>query len=663
MRYINLSLFGLLLLALISCSDSENGVKLESTVIQQVPAAENLFNDSAFALSSQVVLDPKTEAMIADPEAQDGKAAALYRTGDGVRFQLEGIVKGTYEVSVRARGQYYEGWPTLRVSVDGNQVGQDNQVKRSSYGQGEQTFGEVTLEAGQTLQAVFTDDKYGGPDKDRNLFIDHLTLTPVGGVDPEPAAPKPDPNALPVTVGAARALNPDMFGFNSDATALGVSRDDPTYNSRLASLNPGTIRFPGGTVANYWNWEKGDFVCDKGGQYLLLNYGPTPCNLPNGYQGLNPKNQRLEHFKTELDRTGADAIFVLNLLTKPVEQTESNLDSALRMLRRARTLGIKVKYVELGNEFYLSKGTRDASDDNVLAFPAVETYITEAKKYVAAIRAEFPKAKIAVVGSDYRPNNVRRNTWNGAVAKAMYGVADAVTMHLYVGVGTAAAPSMVSAPQRRLDNLKKRELKDIPPDMPVWVTEYNMFETKVASHGSWAHGLLSASQTLTYLQDSRTELSNFHASIGNAVFGAMFLGTTGFTYDNVFPDRDNPPETRPFGLSASGQTLQLLGRAMKDMTRAQPLSFGANAPKLGGTYPALVGWSFSGRGKRAVLLNLSPGAVAVALTKVMTQGSYVQSSAEPSSLVTGNAGEVTEKTGAVAPSLTLPAYSVTLLEP
>ena len=479
----------------------------------------------------------------------------------------------------------------------------------------------------------------------------------------ENGAPNPDPNALLVTEGAARALNPDRLGFNNGTTVRGVARDDLTYTSALASLNPGTVRFPGGTLSNYWDWEKGDFVCDKGGQYLLLYHGPQPCNLPNGYQGLNPKNHKLEHFKTELGRTGADAIFVLNLLTKRMGQTESNLASALRMLRRARALGIPVKYVELGNEFYLSKGARDASNDNVSAFPTAQTYITEAKKYVAAIRAAFPEAEIAVVGSDYRPGDERRNTWNGAVTKAMYGVADAITMHLYIGVGTADATSMVSAPQHRMDNLKKQELSDIPGDMPVWITEYNMFENKVASHGSWAHGLLNAAQTLTYLQDSRTELSTFHAGIGDAVFGAMFLGNTGFTYDNIFPERDHPPQTRPFGLSASGQTLQLIGRAVKDMRSARPLSFGTSAPKLRGTYPALVGWSFSGMGKRAVLLNLSPNATSVTLTNVMTRGSYMQRSAKPELLVTGHPGEVTEKTGAVTPSLNLPAYSVTLLEP
>ena len=605
--------------------------------------------------SAELRVEPEAVSTLSDAEAEGDEAAILYRNSDEAVFRLDEVPSGTYRVSVRAKAQAYKGPPLLRLTLNDQPLGEDNPVERSRYGEGAQRFGEATLTRGQAITATLVNDLYEGKGKDRNLIVDYLILEPKR---------TPDPAAIEVTLETSRALGPNLFGFNNDQTIRGVERDDQAYNDALGSLSPGTLRFPGGTSANYWDWERGDFVCGKGGTYRLFNQrSALPCALPNGYQALNPPNHSLENFKTELDRTGADAVFVLNMLTRRTGQTESNLSSALRMLKEAERLGIAVNYVELGNEFYLPHGDRDASKDYQIAFPNVKAYTREAQRWTKAVRQAFPDAQIAAVGADRRPDaGKRRNTWNEGVTKALAGQIDALSIHTYAGANADAredTAAFLGTPQTRLDNLGD-EWDALPQDLPLWITEYNLFSRKASVQGTWAHGLFAATQTLSFLQEKNVELMNFHSGVGNAVFGALFRDDEGFDYgETSFPAPQNPPATVPFARTASGQTLQLVGGAMRGATSGRALSF-SPMPELPAGQPALVGWHFSGDDEEVVLLNLSEGEQTLELADLnLTGGSFVQRSADPNVRVTGAADQIDEVEGELGASVTLPAYSIT----
>ena len=153
-------------LSLVSCSDM---------------AADTLDESAApAALTLEPVEENKEEA-----DALNGKTAVLLRTGERARFEIGDVQSGTYTVSVRARGDNYEGWPVMRLEVDAQQLGEDVLVDSDGYR--EYTFGEVTLSSEQVVEAVFTNDNYdGSADKDRNLYVDQLTLTPLEGAKPQP---------------------------------------------------------------------------------------------------------------------------------------------------------------------------------------------------------------------------------------------------------------------------------------------------------------------------------------------------------------------------------------------------------------------------------------------------------------------------------------------
>ena len=221
MNYSKLSflLFSLLILGVLaSCTETVSpadiGGGLEPT---QVTSPES-------GLLTQAVIGPKEGKIIDDPSASGGRAAALYREGESVVFELGNIQDGIYKVSVRARGDLYKGPPVISLSLNKEQVGADNAVKTTLYK--DQGFGQVTLEQGQVLEVVFTNDVWdGSPDKDRNVYIDHLTLTPAPNPEREPG------DNLPSVQARSAAEFIDTIGVNTH-----LHYQDRVYYQRYEDL-------------------------------------------------------------------------------------------------------------------------------------------------------------------------------------------------------------------------------------------------------------------------------------------------------------------------------------------------------------------------------------------------------------------------------------------
>ena len=190
LRFLTLSLAVLSLLT--ACSSPTSKPEFELAVVRLEPLQSDLFSDAELDLTSSN-LDPKSKKIINDKNAFDGRAAALYRSGEGVRFKLKNVANGTYRVSVRARGQHYQGWPIMRSELGGERLGKDKLIDVASYR--DINLGELYLKNDQTFKLSFRNDHWGGrPDRDRNLYIDHLTLTPIDKpTPPDPSVPLPTP--------------------------------------------------------------------------------------------------------------------------------------------------------------------------------------------------------------------------------------------------------------------------------------------------------------------------------------------------------------------------------------------------------------------------------------------------------------------------------------
>jgi alpha-L-arabinofuranosidase len=205
---------------------------------------------------------------------------------------------------------------------------------------------------------------------------------------------------LKISLGAKVKKLP-LYGFNGNNTR-GPSWTNATFRDSVSSLLLKIIRYPGGTVSDWWDWQNGWFVNDP--------------SLPQQYKNIPYSPTGLKELKLLVDQTGCDVVFTLNMVTK-------DLNNQIEMLKYAQSLGISIKWIELGNEFYLqnSMGLRK--------YKTVKGYAQACYQWINNIKSVFPKAKIAVIGGN-RDWSSDVKEWNNQVLQYAPN-ADAITPHVY----------------------------------------------------------------------------------------------------------------------------------------------------------------------------------------------------------------------------------------
>jgi hypothetical protein len=192
-----------------------------------------------------------------------------------------------------------------------------------------------------------------------------------------------------VSDGTSHPVTAPFEGTNLDYSGVAEPYGEPSVVNAVASLAPGTIRYPGGAISNYWDWQTGS-----------VNQPPATTTTTSGSTKAKQGRKRTYGFTLSTleqltNATGAVPIFDLNVMT-------STLQDQLQMLQTASQLGLPIRYVELGNEFYLS-------DSNyVHAFPTAAAYADLVASWAPAIRAAFPDVQIAAVASALTTTPVKR---------------------------------------------------------------------------------------------------------------------------------------------------------------------------------------------------------------------------------------------------------------
>ncbi len=191
---------------------------------------------------------------------------------------------------------------------------------------------------------------------------------------------KPDPDAVGLTLSQqSKTIPENIFGYNTQSIK-GPGWDKAEFISRIAELNPGNFRYPGGTVGNFWDWRTG-YYNEIGKEVNVIV--PSPAG---------PLPYKLEHVKMVYDRTGAAPVFLINMLTSTYEEQ-------LAMLKYARSIGLPVEYIEMGNEYYLDD--HPEKYNYLTKFPETTDYTDLCRVWTAGSRKEFPEARIALIGGQY----------------------------------------------------------------------------------------------------------------------------------------------------------------------------------------------------------------------------------------------------------------------
>ena len=493
-----------------------------------------------------------------------------------------------------------------------------------------------------------------------------------GKSDPAPVKPqeqKPD-NGGDVTLvtfstASSRTVNPDIYGFNTQ-TAAGPSWSDPKFMDMLRELRPANLRYPGGTIGNYMDWSTGQYMA-KDLRDPALKAPRKPLNGPDGSKTIT--TYRLEELKNGIQATGAAPIYMVNMLTDVLSSTES-------MLARAVSLGLPVKYIELGNEFYLSY-TQGGSAPNTLGdyctpfhYPTAQSYADEAKRYITEIKKLYPDVKIAYNAVVDEPKQTWFNSsprtveWNSVMKAANMG-ADAVVIHLY--------SENSSTPEGLIANSlsKVATFNDFTastwPGMRIWVTEYNVKCDKLdngdyrnAFAGQWVHGLNSAIYTAELMLSPQVDLLCFH-DIAADVPAAVIFAQNGDIPTSQSGGGRVPVSAMTF--SASGYAFTMLGYAAQGATQIAKLS--ASPAQTVGAIDALFGYLFTGSNRRALLVNLSAESRAIDSRIPAGSGaavSSIQYSAPALTTVVNSADKLTRAEVALTGNkVTLPPYSITVL--
>lgn len=456
----------------------------------------------------------------------------------------------------------------------------------------------------------------------------------------------PDPD------NSSRSINPDMFGYNLGSEAATANPwTNPSFQHAVNFLKPGALRFPGGTVANYWDWQTG---------WVFPNEDGTPFGL--GKQ--TPQSNTLENFQQTISSSQATPIFVPNLLT-------SNLDKEINMLKSAQNLGLPIKYIELGNEFYLPE------PDNIAKFPTGADYGSEANRWITRLHQEFPNIKIAVAtylqfqdGTQFQDN--RSKSWSTDLLTTLQG-ADALTIHSYytseIGNKTDLENSdvekILGTPFNKYRQLINAAIN--PSPINIWITEYNMIDPNAPVNGTWTHGLAELTRTLLYFQTPKVALITNQALVGSYTYNAIFNDEHGFaeSWAAKKPSKPLPSTTTPYSPTDLGWTFSLLGNATFGMNSTQKLTFSENPLLTGGAdnsqYPSLIGRRFqNGNSHSAIITNLSPESRTLNISSLSTTY-HITLSADPLSYINGSRLIVGSKGQIENNTLHLPPYSASLL--
>ncbi len=486
-------------------------------------------------------------------------------------------------------------------------------------------------------------------------------------------------SSIRMTIGPSREIRTDMIGVNGNLAAL----DQPWENDRLRTafktLNVTNLRYPAGTLGNYWDWGLG--AIDRSVPDSLMIPWVVEKKLHKSAARYTLENLAEAHQKLRFN-----PVFMLNMLSK-------DLDHAVTHLIRAEKLGLPIRYIELGNELYFGLPFETSR------YPTPEEYGKTCSVWIDSLKQRFPSAKYAVIGT-YLERNPRQKNWTARVL-AHCKNADAVTFHTYSPTGidgkqerksfTAGSEGTsdhrTATRHQNFRTLKERQLwelellKDsaayanflqtavrsaerykrmgVPETMEVWATEYNMRADSSALRGSWANALYTAKYYDAFLKGP-INLTNIHNITGD-LFPQIYTKT-----DQLGHILHKKLSTVPYTLSAQGVATSLYARASRGMHGAATILF-SEVPEIsddrGQSVALLSGWTFfSDTARTFLLVNYSNLSISLSLPESL-QGSTFSQYHTPLEHYINNGlktvNHVSKSTGAL---LLLPPASFTLIE-
>lgn len=320
-----------------------------------------------------------------------------------------------------------------------------------------------------------------------------------------------------ISIGAESgpALNDVHWGYNLSGLFSTCSGSDTALHGRMQELAPKVIRFPGGTLANFYH-PTGNGYGIRPNEMALVAGTAVHENISSTYQteqaliaeGMIQGNH-LAQLIALATATNSSVLFVANLLTGTVDEMVSTIQAM-------RNAGVHVWGVELGNEAHLQAYN--------FRFGSVENYLAVAAPYANAIMANFLGMKIGLDGfppgiiKDAGPAGTQRALlWNQACSAAGFG--DALIIHCYSRAPSCNQNAAQTSFKCAADYSRSYACEKLPVALDelasmgnkkIWITEWNIDGGYNHYGNSMAQALFYADMSLTMAGQPKVDVSAYH---------------------------------------------------------------------------------------------------------------------------------------------------------
>ena len=344
-------------------------------------------------------------------------------------------------------------------------------------------------------------------------------------------------NLISVSQNKEDVINQNLFGFCTSNSFTYVDVYDTSFISKVEQINPKVLRFPGGTIGNFYhtNKEAYGFNTSDVDQWYSGKFSTRVNSLKQAAVRRGHTHDYIEDFIVLAKRLNAKVVVNANILT--AEKSE-----IISILNRFQQERIEVLGVELGSEI-----SNRAYKKNI---KSVYDYIQLAKKCSENIKSSFPNMKVAVVSAPLKrkmPNRLKN--WNSILAKENFY--DAIVHHSYHTVVDGEADAGVMVSEQAINQSKKnqfnlykdrillelqsgffsriKEYNSIYNNKEIWITEWNLQMSKTT--GNTLLQSLFVSQYLLELLSNpdlqNISIATYHNLAGRDISGSVFKGIKG----------------------------------------------------------------------------------------------------------------------------------------
>lgn len=241
----------------------------------------------------------------------------------------------------------------------------------------------------------------------------------------------------------------DLLSSNTHFVFAQIPWSDSALQNAINTYFPmSNLRFPGGTIGNYYNYQTDNFYVTPSTPNNLINYNNNGNTL--GYNG----------YKNFINSSGATSTYMLNVMQGTVQTAKNEYENRYNS-------GLPMKWIELGNEMYLSE---NQVGSNIID---VASYITHTQQIINGIKLVNPNAKVAVC---LEKDDFSIGEWNQILSQNQ-SYFDAATLHNYIATdiyfySKYASYGILSSYKRSMKRFT--DYNQMFPNKPLLLTEWGI---------------------------------------------------------------------------------------------------------------------------------------------------------------------------------------------